>query len=155
MHSSIPAEFRITRNKSIMAYAREYRKETNLGINALKLINHIRLYKRVFLPFELVGQSGKDQTDAFRNNLEISQIKWTFYQQQVTQPSKNAYREWRKFLQWLEKKRIKTEFDFDENAVWKWRISRDGKVLVINEETSKRAYVRTDQNKYVETEWNE
>ena len=117
MHSSIPAEFRITRNKSIMEYAREYRKETNLGINVLKLINHVRLYKRVFLPFELVGQSGKDQTDAFRNNLEISQIKWTFYQQQVTQPSKNAYREWRKFLQWLEKKRIKTEFDFDEDAV--------------------------------------
>ena len=75
MHSSIPAEFRIMRNKSIMAYVREYRKETNLGINALKLINHVRLYKRVFLPFELVGQSGKDQTDAFRNNLEISQIK--------------------------------------------------------------------------------
>ena len=39
--------------------------------------------------------------------------------------------------------------------MWKWKISRDEKVLVINEETSKRAYVRTDQNKYVETEWNE
>ena len=69
------------------------------------------------MPFELLGQSGIDQTGAFRNNYEVSQIKWTFYQQKVEQPLKNAYMKWKKFLQWLEKKRIKTVFDFDDDAV--------------------------------------
>ena len=58
-------------------------------------------------------------------------------------------------MQWLEKKRIKTVFDFDEDAVWKWQLSRNGGVLLINEDESKRVYVRTENNKFIETEWNE
>ena len=45
LHSSILEEFRITNNKSIMAYAREYVENLNLGISTLRAINHVRLYK--------------------------------------------------------------------------------------------------------------
>ena len=55
--SSFLEKFRITKNKSIMECTREYRKETNLGMSVLRLINHTRLYERVFLPFEFLGQS--------------------------------------------------------------------------------------------------
>ena len=55
VHSSVPSEFRITKNKLVMDCAREYAKEENLGIEILKSINHMRLYKGVFLPCELLG----------------------------------------------------------------------------------------------------
>ena len=53
-------------------------KDDNNKINTLKLINHVRLYKRVYLPCELLGQSGRDQTIAYRDKEAESQIKCTF-----------------------------------------------------------------------------
>ena len=85
----------------------------------------------------------------------MSQIKWTFYQQQVEQRSKNACQKWRQFSQQLEKKRVNTVFDFDKDAVWKWRIRRDGEVLMIAEDKSNRVFVKTNQNKFKEIEQNE
>ena len=75
VYSSVSSRFRITKNKSVMDYAKEYAKEENLGIETLKSINHVRLYKGVFLPCELLGQSRKEQTVAFRDKLRKSQIK--------------------------------------------------------------------------------
>ena len=46
-------------------------------------------------------------------------------------------------------------FDFDDDVIWKWKICRDKEVLVINEETMKRVYVRTHQQRYEEVEWSD
>ena len=43
-------------------------------------------------------------------------------------------------------------FDFDEDAVWKWRIRRHGEVSTIVEDESNRAFVKTNQNKFKEIE---
>ena len=79
LHSEKLNEFKITKNKTLMIYAREYVREETKDIEIIKLLNHVRLYKGIFLPCELVGQNGKEQTSAYRNNLEIGQIKWIFY----------------------------------------------------------------------------
>jgi len=73
--SKTMSEFRITSNKTIMQYAREYTSKSSNETIVLKLINHVRLYKRVFLPFELIGNSGKEQTEAYRIQEKQSQIK--------------------------------------------------------------------------------
>ena len=60
-------------------------------------LNHVRLYKRIFLPCELIRQNGKEQTSAYRNDNEKGQIKWTFYHYNVELPSRQAFRQWNKF----------------------------------------------------------
>ena len=116
-HSTMTDEFRITNNKSIMRYAREYVKDDNNKINTLKLINHVRLYKRVYLPCELLGQSGRDQTIAYRDKEAESQIKWTFYHHKIGRPLKKAFKRWNRFVIWLQSLNVKTIFDFDDDAI--------------------------------------
>jgi len=92
LHSRKPNEFNITQNKTVMEYAIEYSKSNMNKIECLKLINHVRLYERVFLPCELLRDSGKEQTEAFRCNFKKSQIKWTFYHYSIDQLSKRAFK---------------------------------------------------------------
>jgi len=47
---------------------------------------------------------------------------------------------------------IETSFDFDDDALWKWKIREDQKVLIINEDQKKKVYVKTLQNEYQEIE---
>jgi len=62
----------------VMDYAVQYCNEsteiTNITI-ALRNINYARLYKRMFLPFELVGINSGTFTNVFRNIEEYSIIK--------------------------------------------------------------------------------
>ena len=122
LHREKMEEFEITNNKPLMAYAREYAKEEQLNSKTVMSLNHVRLYKRIFLPCELIGQNGKEQTSAYRNDNEKGQIKWTFYYYDVELPSRQAFRQWNKFKKWLSTKRIITIFDFDEDAIWNWRL---------------------------------
>ena len=55
LHSEKLNEFKITKNKTLMIYAREYVREETKDIEMIKLLNHVRLYKGIFLPCELVG----------------------------------------------------------------------------------------------------
>ena len=75
LYSDLSEEFKVTKNKSIMEYAYEYVVNEKKSTDTLKLINHVRLYKRVYLPCELLGQRGKEQTLAYRVNKAQSQIK--------------------------------------------------------------------------------
>ena len=52
----------------------------------------------MFLPFELVGGSGRDQTEAHVHEMQKSQIKWTFYSGSVTRPDKLAFKAWKAFV---------------------------------------------------------
>ena len=44
-------------------------------IETLQLINHVRIFKQVFLPCELVGSSGRDQTEASIYDHKMSHLK--------------------------------------------------------------------------------
>ena len=79
IHSRQNNEFKITSNKAILEYAREQAQGAEKMIKTLKLINHVRIFKQVFLPCELVGSSGRDQTEASIYNYKMNQLKWIFY----------------------------------------------------------------------------
>ena len=55
LYSDLSEEFKVTKNKLIMEYACEYVANERKPADILKLINHVRLYKRVYLPCELLG----------------------------------------------------------------------------------------------------
>ena len=54
------------------------------------------------------------------------------------------------YFQWLEKKRIMILFDFDDDAIWNWKLRLDGEVLIITEKKDKRVYLKRGGNKYYE-----
>ena len=45
-----------------MDYAKEYVKEEQIDENNITIINHIRLYKRMLIPCELVRMNGDKRT---------------------------------------------------------------------------------------------
>ena len=94
-------EMAITKNKSIMEYALTYADKVMNDKSVLEHINHVRLYKKVFLPFELVGSSGRDETQAFQEDESMSQVKWTFYRHEVDKLNKTSFKIWRPFIVWL------------------------------------------------------
>ena len=99
-----------------MSCAREYVKCGEKKTETSRLLNHVRTHKKVCLPCELVGQQGKEQTEACRENLKKSQIKWTFYHHEVSIPSKKVFKQWKEFAKWLQSKQTHASFDFNDNA---------------------------------------
>ena len=61
-----------TVNKTLMDYVNDY----TINKKLLQSINHIRWYKGVYLPFELVSKRGGMMTDTYINVLEQSAISW-------------------------------------------------------------------------------
>jgi len=59
-----------TKNKAIMDLAIEYVQSNRLSEKIIALINHVRLYKKIILPCELVGLIGDKATKCLRNELE-------------------------------------------------------------------------------------
>ena len=60
-------------NKMIIEYAEQYIKEKNMDNTIFNQINHIRLYKEMIIPVELVRVRGRDRTKAY-NKLEAKSI---------------------------------------------------------------------------------
>ena len=52
----------ITVNKIVMEYAVQYVDKKRCAKDIIRLINHVRLYKKVYLPFELFGIDGRHST---------------------------------------------------------------------------------------------
>ena len=81
-----------------MDHAREHVHSEVKGIETLELINHIRMFKQVFLPCELVGKSGRECIEASIYDVKLSQLKWTFYHHHVEQPPRKAFKAWKQFV---------------------------------------------------------
>ena len=58
---------KITKNKIIINYVEEYAQEKQLKQSVVQNINLVWLYKKLYLPIELVGIRGDKQTEAFNN----------------------------------------------------------------------------------------
>ena len=65
----------ITDNKTIMNYARRYVQEKDLNFDVIPPINHIRLYKKMYLLHKLIGFRGECKMKEMREVLEESSIK--------------------------------------------------------------------------------
>ena len=66
-------------------------------MNILKLINHVRYYNQVFLPYELFGCNRRERTEACIDNYVKSQTWWAFYHYLVGKLTKKVFKVWRKF----------------------------------------------------------
>ena len=70
----------ITENKTVIDFAIKYVERHNLKLQDLMDINFIRKKKQIYLPFELVGDQGRCQTESYIKIDSLSQIKWDFFQ---------------------------------------------------------------------------
>jgi len=66
---------KFTKNVTMMDEAVRHAKMNGLGEECVDQINHVRLHKKLLLPVELVGASGKMRTEAFDKFNKASQIK--------------------------------------------------------------------------------
>ena len=88
----------ITRNKTIMDYAIEYGKRDEAVDGEREAINHVRIYKKMILPFEVVGFRGAQETREYRNTLEPSSVLWKVSFDVVPKPRKRLLETWTDFL---------------------------------------------------------
>jgi len=120
----------ITKNKTIMDYAIQYSNDLII----VEAINHVRLYKKMILPCELVGFRGNCKTREYREVHEPSSMRWKVKFESVIKPHKRLIEEWKKFMCWLENQEIDTIIDFEEKIETKYEVSADRKYVKINNE---------------------
>jgi len=65
-----------TRNNTIMDYTVKYIKEKQLNKRIISRINHVRLFKQMYLPCELVGLTSQKATKAKEDVYKKSCLKW-------------------------------------------------------------------------------
>jgi len=58
-----------------MDYMAEYIKVKKLPNEIIALINQMRLYKKLYLPCELIGMNGDEKTESYLNGLDTSRIR--------------------------------------------------------------------------------
>ena len=90
-----------TQNRSIMDFAISYVKEGKLNPKIIAPINHVRQFKKMFLPCELVGLRGNVKTYQFTSLEAISCLKWNIAFPQMPRPSKKSFQIWSEFIEWI------------------------------------------------------
>ena len=82
-------------------------------------INKVRIKKKLYLLFKLVGVNGGKPANAYYNLEEESTIRWCFIKEIQDKMVINIeYKIWKEFLQWLRHRDIITSMDFEEKAHW-------------------------------------
>ena len=73
----------IPQNPTIMDYAIQYVKEKDRNCEILVPINHMRLRKRMYLPYELISKNSESKTKEYREEIEYSYMRWKFKIEEV------------------------------------------------------------------------
>ena len=71
-----------------MDYALEHARRENAEERELNAINHVRMFKRIILPCELVRFKGRQETKEFRDVLEVSSVPWKVLFNSIPKPHK-------------------------------------------------------------------
>ena len=119
----------ITANNSIMDYAIKYVKEKELTCEVAEAINHVRMYKKMILPCELVGFRGDKETKEAREVFELSTILWKVKFDEVRKPHKRLIAEWIDFVVWLKEQQIETIVDFSKSVNTTYEITPERKYV--------------------------
>lgn len=64
----------LTTNQTIMDYVQIFKTRKKLLTRTIDMINHVRLFKKLMLPFELFGLQGNKETETCQNNNQKSAI---------------------------------------------------------------------------------
>jgi len=90
---------KFTRNKSIIDWAREYIKNEKVPINKLERINHMRIFKKMYLPCEIVGRKGNKILLEQKEPMKASCFGWKTKFPVVNKPSKKTIDEWNAYVE--------------------------------------------------------
>ena len=112
-----------------MDLATSYVKEEKLNPNIIAPINQVRLFKKMFLPCELVGLKGNVKTHQFTSLEATSSLKWNINFLKMPKPSKKSFQIWSDFIEWMFQQSIVTGNDFDYLLEWEYQISNDAQFL--------------------------
>ena len=77
-----------TRNETIMDYAVKYLKEKQLNERIISRLNHMRSFKQIYLPCELVRLTSQKATKAIEDVYAKSCLKWKISFNTIPKPSK-------------------------------------------------------------------
>ena len=102
----------MSKNESIMDYSIKYVKAEELDYNVVEAINHVRIFKKMILPYELIGFRGDKVTKEAREVYERSAIIWNVKFEEIRKPHKRLIDEWKEFVKWLKEQQIETVVDF-------------------------------------------
>ena len=111
---------KITGNKTIIDWAKDFVKDEKALIDKLVRLNYIRIYKKIYLPCKLIGIDGSSEPHEKRNSLERSCIRWKINFAEVRKLSKATIEEWQKYVEWLSYQNVQAIFDFKEYATFKY-----------------------------------
>lgn len=106
-----------------MDYAVLYVKHKELGCEAIKAINHVRINKRMILPCELVGFNGDKVTKEAREVNTASSTLWNAMFNAAPNPHKRLVEIWSEFVEWLNAQKISIIVDFGNNIKPKHEVS--------------------------------
>ena len=115
-----------TRNKIIMDYIVEYINKNNRSKNNIALFNHMRLYKQMILPCDLIGNK---ETNRFRKEIATSCLKWKIAFPTMPKPLKKIKELWNNFIKCLKNKAVMTIFNSSKMHMSKKQISNERKYL--------------------------
>jgi len=115
----------MSKNESIMDYAIKYVKAEELDYNVVEAINHVRIFKKMILPCELIGFRGDKVTKEAREVYERSAIIWNVKFEEIKKPHKRLIDEWKEFVKWLTEQQIETVVDFCQNVSTKYEVTNN------------------------------
>ena len=78
----------------------------------LKKINSVRKHKGVMLPYELIGENGRQLTNCRRITEERNSLLWEKVQTNNVKPFKRSVKAWEDLMCWLRSQNIRTTKDF-------------------------------------------
>ena len=87
-----------TVNKTIVDYVIECIKAKEMNLKTIALINHMRIYKHMILPCELLGLMGCSETQSFKNVPDKSYFTWKIPFLIVPKPSSKSIEYWKDFI---------------------------------------------------------
>ena len=105
---------KLTINQTIIDYVVEYINKLKLEEKKIHLLNQIRIYKRMYLPCELVSVDRIRKTTVNTNIIEQSRLIWKFQFEEVPRLSNKIQQLWNHFIEWLLSKAIYTIYDFKQ-----------------------------------------
>ena len=154
----------VTANQTIMDFVREYVTQLKLNESIIAPINQVRIFKRMYLPCELIGLNGNRLTKEARDEDAKSVIEWKIKFDDVPRPSKKSFHHWKSFVEWISKMEIITIVDFEPMIKTKYEISTNRQYFREHRNENiiyyEKDVVRYNQQVYreidntIETEWN-
>ena len=107
-----------------------YVEEKEMPLSTIKVINHVRLFKKMMLPCELIGFHGNKITKEAREVMSESSIKWKIKFDIVSKPYKRLVEEWTSFVEWLKLQHIETLIiDFSKFMQSVFEVTEDKKYI--------------------------